>query len=75
MRVEHGLHDANFCALRVVSVGGEVEEVGVLPGAGGCEEVVHHNECAVVVLDHAGEEEAVELGGRGRRRGLSSARP
>ena len=51
-------------------IGGEVEELGVLAGAGGVEEVADHGERAGVVLDHAGEEEAVEVGAFGLAKGV-----
>jgi len=35
---------------------GEVEELGVLPRSSGIEQVFHHCQCAIVVLNHPGQE-------------------
>ncbi len=72
--VKHAAHDFDFCALGVLDVGGEVEQDGVLTRAGGVEKVVHHGECAAMVLDHSGKEEVVELRAPGFGRGRPSVR-
>src|SRR5260370_42458496 len=52
---EHASHDVNLRALCVIHVGGEVEQDGILAGSRRVEEILHHNQGARVVLNHAGQ--------------------
>src|ERR1700680_3789585 len=52
---KHASHDVNLGALCVIDVGGEVEQDCILPGSRRVEEILHHNQCARVVLNHAGQ--------------------
>jgi hypothetical protein len=57
--------EAGFMAWSVVVVGADVrrkaEDVKLLSGALCAEELVDHGQCALVMLDHEGQEQAVEL--------------
>jgi hypothetical protein len=59
--LQYMLHDFDFGALAGIHIRCEIEEFGVLSGACLREQIVHHNECAAVVLNHARQEEPVEL--------------
>src|SRR5438876_870038 len=52
---EHASHDLNLRALRIIHVGGEVEQHGILAGSRCVEEILHHNQGTRVVLNHAGQ--------------------
>src|SRR5438876_631889 len=43
---EHASHDMNLRALRVIHVGGEVEQDGILASSWCVEEILHHNQGA-----------------------------
>src|SRR6266566_10151555 len=53
---EHASHDVNLRALCVIDVGSEVEQDGILAGSRCVEQILHHNQGARVVLNHAGQE-------------------
>ena len=50
--LQHSLHNPDLGALRIVRIRREVEDFGVLPGAGGVEQIFHHDQRAIVVLNH-----------------------
>ena len=58
---KHCLHDPDLGALAAVDVGREIEQFGILPGAGRVEQVLYHRQRAAVVLDHSGQKQTVEL--------------
>src|SRR5262249_26789642 len=57
---EHASHDGNLRALCVVHVGGEVKQRGILAGARRVEQILHHHQGAHVVLNHAGQKQAIK---------------
>ena len=50
---QHGLHNLDFGALGIVCVGREIEKLRVLARARGIEQIFHHNQRAVVMLNHS----------------------
>src|SRR5690349_5684822 len=58
---QHGLHNPDLSALATIDIRREIEEFGILPRAGSVEQVFHHNQGAVVVLNHPGQKQLVEL--------------
>src|SRR6266478_953413 len=59
---QHRLHNPNFGALAAVDIRREIKELSVLPGARSVEQVFDHNQGAIVVLNHPGQKQLVELG-------------
>jgi hypothetical protein len=51
-RVQYGLHTRDFGPLSGIGIGSETEEVRLLSPAGRREQIGHHGEGALVVLDH-----------------------
>ena len=62
VRAQHRLHPGDLGGLIDVDVVGELEHGLVLGGAVGAEQLLHHGDGALVVLDHEGQEQAVEVG-------------
>ena len=58
---QHGLHDPDFGPLAAVYVRRETKYFGVLARARSVEQVLHHDQGAVVVLNHPGQKESIEL--------------
>ena len=59
--LQHGLHNSDLSALATVDIRSEIEQFSILARAGGVEQVLHHNQGAVVVLNHPGQKQVVEL--------------
>src|SRR5256712_2258114 len=59
--VQHAAHVVNFAGLIGVHIGGEPEDGPVLGGPRGGEQLRHHRDGALVVLNHEREEQAGEL--------------
>src|SRR6266849_4955204 len=57
---EHSSHDVNLRALCVIHIGGEVEQDGILAGSRRVEQILHHHQGTRVVLNHAGQKQAIE---------------
>src|ERR1700736_5589094 len=57
---EHASHDVNFSALCVIHVGGEIEQHGILAGSRRVEQILHHNQSASVMLNHAGQKQVIK---------------
>src|SRR5512138_1178684 len=59
--LQHGFHDLYLCPLSAIHIGSEIEQIGCLPRPGCVEQVPHHRERTLVVLDHPFQEQSVEL--------------
>src|SRR5579863_985691 len=53
--VQHRLHNPDLRALRIVRVRREIEELGVLACSGRVEQIFHHRQRAIVVLNHSAQ--------------------
>src|SRR5579859_3315876 len=53
--LQHGLHDPYLGALRIIRVGREIEQLGILSRACGIEQILHHGQRAMVMLNHPGQ--------------------
>src|SRR5260370_11508739 len=58
---QHGLHNPDLSALATVDIRREIEQFGILPRTRSVEQVFHHNQGAVVVLNHSCQKQLVEL--------------
>ena len=72
MLLEHRAHAIDFHPLIGIDIRREREDVAFLSGARRLEQLVDHRDRAAVVLDHALQEQAIELHalGGGERRHL-----
>src|SRR6185369_15960771 len=52
---QHGLHNFDLSALAAVYVSYKIEKFRILAGAGSVEQLLHHDQGAVVVLNHTGQ--------------------
>src|SRR6266850_28072 len=50
--LRHSLHDPDLGSLRIVRIGREVKQLGILPRTRGVEQILHHGQRSVVVLNH-----------------------
>jgi hypothetical protein len=50
------LHNPDLGSLSIVRIRREVEQLGILPRACGVEQILHHGQSAVVVLNHSCQE-------------------
>src|SRR5437764_8471013 len=60
--LQHCLHNLDLSPLSIVGIGGEVKQLGILSRACGVEQVLHHGQSAIVVLNHSCQKQMVELG-------------
>src|SRR5712691_1546022 len=60
-RLQHLLHNPNLGALTAVDIRCEIEQLSVLPGARGVEQVFYHSQGAAVVLNHPCQKQPVEF--------------
>src|SRR5438270_766182 len=54
--LQHCLHGPDLGPLSIVGIGGKVKQLGILPRACGVEQVFHHDQRAIMVLNHSGQE-------------------
>src|SRR5579862_880256 len=53
--LQHCLHNPDLGALRIVRVRREVEQLGILPRACRVKQIFHHDQSAIVMLNHPGQ--------------------
>ena len=59
--LQHRLHNSDFGSLPIVRVRREVEQFGILPRSRRIEQILHHDQRTIVMLNHSCQKQMVEL--------------